>query len=267
MEILGYILVFSVVLAATTVVVLFGTSALGQIQSATAADNGEFAIRAIGSDLEAIHYGSAVVRNTELTLGSASLETGPPAVLNVTAVRYVDDDYDVADDNYTSRVVATNASYTYQPVIYTTGNTDIVYSNTLIIRDQQRGTVALNDPQFAIDENRAVIPAIQTNASVQGVGGSTHQMHSAFVKSNGTTVAADPDVPADSTSYVAVNLTVRTTPDWRVAWERVLNETLADVTNPRDSPQCRRHGEGAISCHFLTDRLVVSNTTIEYDFR
>lgn len=265
-EILGYILVFTIVLAGTIVVVLSGTTALDQVQSATTANNAEFAVQAIASDLEAIHYGTAISRNTELAIRSASLETGSPATLNVTAVKYVDSNFD-ATDGATSSTVATNANYTYRPIVYSTDDADVVYANTLVIRDQRRGVVAVNDPLLAVDENRAVVPAIETTAPVQSVSGGTRQVNSNFVKSNGTTVTAARNVPADNVSYVAVNLTVTTTPDSATVWGRVLNETLADVPNPTGGPDCRRLRESTVSCQFRTDRLVVSNTTIEYDFR
>lgn len=250
-EIIGYVLLFSTILIALGVVVTFGVTALDQVQSATVADNGEFAMESVAGDMEALYYGTSTVRNTELVLDSATLETGPPTTVNVTA-------------NRGGVKVATNR--TFRPIVYKTDDVAIAYENTLLIRDQARGSVAVNDPLVRISDRRAVVPVVQTNASVQSVAGSTHQVHAVLNQSTGESLTSQ------SGDLVRLNITVQTVPDRVDVWERQLNESVGDMTRPTGAPlagrpACRRPDPGHVTCIVATDRLVISHAEIEYELR
>lgn len=248
-EVVGYVIVFSVVLLSTSALVVFGVAALEDVQSATVADNAEYGMRTVASDLEALYYGAATSRTTELSLDSASLETGEKTVVNVTGrVRGSD------------RKETINRSF--RPIVYATDSADIAYENTLVVRDQRDGAVAVNEPLFDLSADRTVAPVVGTNAStVQSIAGGTRQIRSVLVGGNGTTMA-----PPDS-DPVVVNVTVRTTADRAPVWGRTFNESLAGVNRSGSSdPACGTHGPAVINCKYETDELLVSNVTVDYEF-
>ncbi|WP_123535048.1 DUF7289 family protein [Halosimplex salinum] len=250
-ELIGYVLVFSAVILAIGSVVTFGVTALDEVQSATVADSGEFAMQSVSADMEALYYGTATSRNTELTLESATLETGAPTIVNVTA-------------NRGGTKVATNR--TFRPIVYKTDDVAIAYENTLIVRDQARGSVAVNEPLVSISDHRAVIPVVETNASVQSVGGSTQQVNAML---NGSTAESLTSKSGDS---VRLNVTVQSVPDRVDVWERQLNESVGDMVRPPSAPlagrpACKRPEPGYVTCIVATDRVVISHAEIDYELR
>lgn len=250
-ELIGYVLIFSAVVLAITGIVTFGVSALDQVQSSTVADNGEFAMQSVAADMEALYYGTATSRNTELTLDSATLETGAPTTVNVTA-------------NRGGRKVAINR--TFRPIVYKTDDVAIAYENTLVVRDQARGSVAVTEPHLTISRDQAVVPVVETNSSIQSVGGTTYQIHAILANTTGrslTRTASDP---------VRLNVTVQSLPDRVNVWERQLNESVGDMTRPAGAPldgrpACRRPDPGHVTCIVGTDRAVISHSKVVYEFR
>jgi hypothetical protein len=253
-ELIGYVLVFSAVVLAVGGIVTFGVSALDQVQSSTVATNGEFAMESVAADIEALYYGTATVRNTELTLETATLETGPPAIVNVTATRG-------------GETVEINREF--EPLVYSVEDTTIAYENTLVVRDQARGSVAVNDPLMKISDQRAVVPVVETNATSQSVGGGTYRVHSVL---NQTTAESLSLSRGPVTQRVHLNVTVQSVPDRIDVWERQLNETVGDLTRPSGvpysgEPACRRPDPGHVTCIVETDRVVISHAEIAYELR
>lgn len=250
-DLIGYVILFSALLIGIGVVVGFGITALNEVQSATIADNGEFAMQAVSTDMAALYHGTATVRNTELSLKSASLETGPRTTVNVSADRG-------------SKQVSSNA--TLRPIVYSNDDVDIAYENTLVIRDQQRGSVAVNDPLVSISDSQTIVPVVETNASIQSVAGGTRQVHGVVNNSTGVSLSRD------NGNDVVVNITVQTVPDRVDVWERQLNESVGDLERPSarplgPRPACRRPEPDHVTCIFATDDLVISHAEIEYEFR
>ncbi|WP_135365818.1 DUF7289 family protein [Halosimplex halophilum] len=249
-ELIGYVLVFSAVVLAIGGVVTFGVTALDQVQSSTVADNGEFAMQAVAADMEALYYGTATSRTTELTLDSATLETGAPATVNVTAIRG-------SERVEVNRVV--------RPIVYRTDDVAIAYENTLVVRDQARGSVAVTGPRLALSRSRSVVPVVETNATTQSVGGGTSEVHAVAGNSTGVSLTRDSDP-------VRLNVTVQSLPDRVDVWERQLNESVGTITRPPGAPlsgrpACRRPEPDHVTCIVPTDRVVVSHAEIDYELR
>jgi len=249
-ELIGYVLVFSAIVLAIGGVVTFGVTALDQVQSSTVADNGEFAMQAVAADLEALYYGTATRRTTELTLDSATLEAGAPTTVNVTAVRG-------------SKTV--EIGHQFRPIVYKTDDVTIAYENTLVVRDQARGSVAVNDPLITISKSQSVVPVVETNASVQSVGGGTSEVHAVVANSTAVSMTRGSD-------RVRLNVTVHSLPDRIDVWERQLNESVGSLDRPSGAPlagrpACRRPEPDHVTCIVGTDRVVVSHTNVVYDLR
>lgn len=248
-EIIGFVIVFSAVLSATVVVSAFGLTALEDVRDSTVASNGEVAMQALGDDVEAIYYGSAARRTTELTLDSASLDVGDPTRVTV-SVESTDAGSTVDDDR----------TWTLTPLVYRSDGASIYYENSLIVRQQRDGAVAVTDSLFRMDDDRAVIPVVRTNATANNsVSGGTRRV-AAF--ENGTeSVALTTDPLADPSDTLEVTLTLSGIAGREQVWSRTLNEAYSGpITTP-----CTPSAAGdRVECTFETDRVVVSSVSIEY---
>lgn len=249
-ELIGYVLVFSAIVLAIGGIVTFGVTALDQVQSSTVAENGEFAMQSVAADMEALYYGTSTSRTTELTLDSATLETGAPTIINITAV---------------SGSETVEFDREFRPIVYTTDDVTIAYENTLVVRDQARGSVAVNDPLVSISSSQSVIPIVETNSSIRSVTGGTRDIRAVLADTTGASLTKDSDP-------IKLNITVQSLPSRIDVWERQLNESVGPMDRPSGAPldgrpACRRPDPGHVTCIVGTDRVVVSHANVAYDLR
>lgn len=248
-EIIGFVIVFSAILSATLIVSVFGLTALDDVRESTVTNNGEVAMQALGSDLEAIYYGSAESRTTELTLDSASLDVGDPTRIEVSIEST--DGGSTIDETWKWRLT---------PLVYRTESASIYYENSLIIRQQREGSVAVTDSLFRMDDDRAVIPVVRTNAtSNKTVSGGTHQI---VAYENGTESVVKTDGPLPNPAdTLAVTITIMDVPGREQVWTRTLNDAYTGTGSPPCSPIL---SDDEVECTFQTDRVLVSNVSVEY---
>ena len=250
-EVIGFVIVFSAILSATLIVSVFGLTALDDVRESTVTNNGEVAMQALGSDLEAIYYGSAESRTTELTLDSASLDVGSPTRVEVSITST--DSPPTIDETWKWRLT---------PLVYRTDSASIYYENSLIIRQQRDGAVAVTDSLFRMDDDRAVIPVVRTNATAnKTVSGGTHQI---VAFENGTESVVRTDGPLPTAATLDVTLTIMDVPDREQVWTRTLNDAY---TGSGSSPCSPVLSDNEVVCTFETDRIVVSNVSVEYELK
>lgn len=247
-EIIGFVIVFSAILSATLVVGVFGLNALEDVRESTVSNNGEVAMKALGSDLESIYYGSAESRSTELTLDSASLYVGDPTRVEVSVI----------STDTPSPTVTEDWKWKLQPLVYRSEGASVYYENSLVVRQQREGSVAVSDPLFRFDDDRAVIPIVRTNATANAsVSGGTHRID-AF--ENGTESRTLPAVPSPGYSF-DVSIAITDVSGREQVWARALNDAY---TGTGSSPCTPDVANDEVTCSFTTERVVVSSVTVEY---
>lgn len=252
-EIIGYVLVFSVALIALLAASMFGLAVLEDVQEMTATQGSEHGMQTIGADIEAIYSGSAMSRTTELDVQGA-LQTGPESTIEVTV-------------SGGGRLGSpTTVSKTFRPLVYSTDRADLVYENTLLVRDQSEGAIAVSEPLGTFSADRAIVPMVLTRSdTVQSVGGGTHEVESIVTNTDSHAFTSD------TGQRVSVVLDLSgLTPDRADVWMRALNARLEGVPSPRSpDPPCYHPGssDDAVRCEFDTNTVVVSVTEIEYDLR
>lgn len=254
-ELVGYTILFSLALTALVVTVVLGVGALEDIQESTVVDNGEFAVRAVESDLDALYRGSAATRRTELSLKSASLETGAETTVTVS----VDDPGDADPPRQIG-------PFAFRPIVYSTDRVDFVYENSLVVRDQRQGAVAVTDAEFVVSSEQTVVPVVQTVAEPQSVGGSaTGSVDAVVNRTRGYTVT-NRTFPADA---FVVTVEVDTAPDRVRVWNRTLSDAVSETTDlpVGGSPGCEvtDPANGVLECNVETTTVVVSRVEITYD--
>jgi len=157
-EVLGYALIFSIILVSIGIVSVGGLSALQETRDAEQLDNAERAMSVLADNTEDIYARDAPSRATELSVGSASLSLGENVTVNATVH---------------AGGTRTTHSYTLRPVVFRSGTTRIVYEGGAIFRDQPDGGSILRDPPFVFTgAPRQQLVVVQTAGPSQSVAGS-----------------------------------------------------------------------------------------------
>ncbi|MFB6139041.1 MAG: hypothetical protein ABEJ26_01240 [Halosimplex sp.] len=239
-EVIGFVIVFSAILAATVVVSVFGLSALNDVRESTVANNGETAMQALGSDVEAIYYGSAESRTTELTLDSASLAVGDPTRVKVRVPS-----------------AGIDREWKLYPLVYRSDAASIYYEDSLVVRQQPTGAVAVTDSLFRMSDERAIVPIVRTNAAANvSVRGGTHRVE--FV-GNGTE-----SVVHSEPSPFSITITIEDVPGRERVWADTLNEAYTGSASTPCTPDLADDKVVCDGPSFETERLLVTNATVSY---
>lgn len=229
-DLLGFAVVFGIVVLSISLVYTFGLGALTEVQDDEAFDNAERAFDIIADNMADIHRNGAPGRSTEVDFQGGDLALAGQTTLEVNTSK---------DGNVS--VIAT-------PIRYRSGDRALFYAAGAVVRTDRDTARIVNEPPFRFDENRTVISAIETipDSDTDSISGGT-----ARVRSRGDVST----VPiADTTGDVTFNISV-TSPRFR-AWKRYferegLNCPDVDTAN------------NTVVCRFTTDELYVRETKIK----
>jgi len=226
-EVLGYALVFSLVITTVAIVTVGGVSELQDTRDTEQINNAQRAFDLLKTNMNDIAKRSAPSRSTEMRLAESQLDIG-----NAVTVR-VQTNGSSATDNQTF-------SYRVSPIVYKSSNADttLVYSAGAVFRVQGESGIAVKRPAIVASDDRLVIPLIQTRSRTQqSIGGGT-------VRVRGTRVGETLTV-SDTTGRYS-NVTVNVTSSRAGLWKDLLtdypafNETnCGDVSGTDDEIYCR----------------------------
>lgn len=244
-EVVGFVLVFSLVLGTISIVYVGGFSALSDTRDGERINNAERAFDVLADNFQQIGRGEAPRRATEIKVADAQMT--------------LDDRYDVVVNVSGSPVVAS-----IRPLTFHSGTgTKIVYEHGAIVRvDEDGGAVMLREPDFLFDDERTVIRHVELRGGQQSLGGTT------TVLVRGERVTRQTEFPSqgqdDDVTGLTTNITLQTAPERTDVWVRYLEdrEQLSDCTD-RDVPGRDTHRE--IECDLTTDSLVVSRTRVDVE--
>lgn len=158
-EVLGYVVVFALVITAIGFIVVAGIGSLENVRDAEQASNAERAFDVVADNMAAIYERNSPSRATEIDLANSELFYGN----NISIAISVDDG------------TTTTYEYEIQPVeLRITDDTSLVYEGGAVFRDQEDGGVILREPPLLFTESRVHIPIIQTTTTdFRSVGGAT----------------------------------------------------------------------------------------------
>lgn len=235
-EVVGFILVFSLVLGTISLVYVGGFSSLQDTRDQEQITNAERAFDVLSNNLEEIGRGEAPSRATEIKLSDAQLsiqETGNVSIFDASDVRR-------------SQVNRSNA------IVYSAGSySRVVYEHGAVIRVDGSSSVMINEPDFVISEDRTVIRHIELIGSGQGVGGDTTALIRSHETSSGVIHSSEPT--GDMT------LQVNTSAPRADAWERYLESEISE------NDACNSDKDGGlatISCTYSTESIYVAKIKI-----
>ena len=239
-DVVGYVLVFSLVVSVVGVVSVAGFSSLDGARDAEQANNAERAFDVLADNMRDVHAKGAPSRATEISLSEASLRTTGTVTMNVTARNTT------TDENFTIEKRA-------QPLVWA-GNedTELVYSLGATIRQEPDGGVVIEGMPSRYDTDRTVIRLVQARADSKQYAGSTYRVRA--VRSS-TNVLLSEDT--DKYDELWVNVTSPRADTWERHLERYPDTDCSVVTLPGDSTE-------TVTCEF-SDRESVYVTLTRID--
>jgi hypothetical protein len=157
-EVLGYVLVFSLVVVMVAIISVSGLTGYQDVQTFERQSNAGKAYDVMHNNIEDIYYGGAPSRATEIDLGETRLSLGGPVTINVTA------------GSGSDRV---HTNVTTRPLVQRLGDgNELVYEGGAVFRTSPEGGLLRRDPPMTLRADSAHV--IVSNVSQQGrrgVGG------------------------------------------------------------------------------------------------
>lgn len=198
-DILGFAVVFGIVVISISLLYTVGTTALTDIQHAHAMDNAERAFDIVDANVEDLYRNDAPGRATELQFAGGQLAVSGTTTVSVTNVT-----------NIEGRPMAVVAVST--PLSYKSKEMALYHAGGAVIRKDRENAIIVNDPPFRFSEDRVVLSLIETSSTgdSRSIGG-TGSIHLSL-RNRGSTIERIIDEP--------VTIEVSVTSPRYSAWER-----------------------------------------------
>lgn len=222
-ELVGYFLIFSVVVLTILLVGATGLVGLNNAQDFQRTTSAQQGFSALANDVDDVVRRGAPSRTTEISLADASLSL--EQTTNIT----------VRTDNESVE----NTTVQLHSLVYDSGSgTQIVYTSGALLRVDEGNSVMFREPNFLLGNDTVIIPAVTLSpGETDSVGGDTAV--SVETSDAGTDVVGAGDVDT---------VTVEVTSPRAAAWYRYL-DTEADCDLP-DS--------GTVTCRIDADHVSVT---------
>lgn len=203
-DVVGYVLIFSLIVATVGVVTVTGFSTLEDRQDAERVNNVERTFDVFANNMEDVYRGGAPSRATEMRLAGGELRYGEPTEITV---RRSDD----PNINRTARVT---------PLVYADGDTEIVYEAGAVVRSDGDGGVMLRRPPLQFGTERTLLPLVRTTRSTESTSVSLEDT----IRVESARTSIDTDVPSGLADPSA-DLELEIDSERQEVWNRYLEET------------------------------------------
>lgn len=199
-EVLGYILVFALVLTSIGFITVSGVSSLEDIREAEQASNAERAFDVVHDNMAAIYERNSPSRAIEIDLTKAQL-------------------FYTANSSIEIKVGAEQFDREFRPIVLRPSDgTRIVYEGGAVIRDQDDGGVMLEEPPLLFSTERVHAPIIMTTTpAIESAGGTT-------VLLRGKSTAREVLLADTQGNYAGDTITVTISSPRYEIWERYFEE-------------------------------------------
>ncbi|WP_255195949.1 DUF7289 family protein [Halorarius litoreus] len=241
-EVLGFALIFAVIVLSVALVTVAGYQGLDASRDAERVNNAERGVDILADNIDDVVRAGAPSRTTELRVSDADISVGEPVSIRVSG-RPVGSATDTFDHQFDVRPLVYEAD-TDASVVYVTG---------AVLRTDRSGAILLRDPGFVVAANETVLTVVEPRSvDTSGVGGSG-PVH---VRVTGD----DPVVlVAESTPH---EVTVEITSPDAYVWKRYFEAQASETP----SMTCSRPASDTVTCHWVTDRVAVTSAGVEVRF-
>jgi hypothetical protein len=162
-EVLGYILVFSLVIATITTTMVFGFGGLEDRQAEEQVTNIERAFDVLADNIDDMQRYEDPSRATEIRLAGGTLSLGQEVTMTVGR----------GSGGTIDPSAQTNV--TLRPLVYESEGGTVVYEAGMVFRADEASSLARTETPFVVDDARAVVPTIVTVSGGDAVGVSSDQ--------------------------------------------------------------------------------------------
>lgn len=227
-DVLGYVLIFSLILGSVALVSAAGYSSLDSVRATERFGNARQVFEVLDSNVDDLLDSGASSRGTEIRLADATIDFGDPVRFNVSVEGY----------GYNRTIV--------DPLVYSqSADRQIVYSGGATILSDRGYTRLTDGAPFRLD-NRTMLTLVQTRARDSGISGSGRVL----VRTTRATQSVH-SYRGDGPYTVTLNVTS----DRAAAWARWLDSDLPGGT-------CGVVGHTA-TCTFETETVHVRTVVVD----
>ncbi|MEF8838024.1 MAG: hypothetical protein V5A18_00800 [Haloarculaceae archaeon] len=150
-DLIGYVLVFSLVASSVAIVSIGGLDSLENARSVEQVNNAERALDVLADNMEDLFREGAPSRASEVTLEAASFQTSDKVIINISG----------------NQTGGPNFSFQSQSNVLVWESqggrdTELRYAFGTVIRNQRAGGVVLREPPFEFGDERTILPIVQT---------------------------------------------------------------------------------------------------------
>lgn len=239
-EVLGYALVFSLVIVTVSIISVSGLSGYQNAQDFERQTNAQKAYDVMHNNIEDIYYKGAPSRATEIDLGESQIYLGDPVVINVTA-------------NGTTVVNVTS-----RPIVQNLGDDNrLVYEAGAVFQTSSQGGIRKREPAMTLGSDRAhiIVPNISQGGGTSGLGNGIVRVRARSLEQSLKYQNTTRDDP------VKVNVTIETTTATRAdLWEEYFeSKALFDDCGPFD-------GAETVACETTAEALYIVQSDISIFF-
>lgn len=238
-EVIGYVLVFSLILGAITFVSVAGFSSLEETRNREHVRNAERAFDVLRNNVGDIYQQGAPSRATELSLTNAQLQTGEEFEMTVT----------VEDGSG----VTTTVTREITPLVFVgPEGTEFIYAAGAVLRDGRESGSVVYDPPFRFGSERTILPVIRTHSNrTRSLGGGTVLIR---------TMSTNRIVPVVASQVSTLRIELTDSPRQEL-WKRYLSEEVdLDCTESGTTLSCE-----VPSSRTPIDRVVVTVQEIRWE--
>ena len=232
-DVLGYVVVFAIVVATIGLTFTAGFSGLQDARNAERVNNAERAFELLWDHIADVTNRGAPSRTTEIPLSSGRLSFGDPVRITVSE----------AGGRF-------NTTRTIDPIVYHSGTgTRIVYAAGAILRRQRTGGTVRYPQGFVLSAERTMIPIVETR-SVESDARSDGAVLVQTVVDQREVLYTNADDP--------VTLWVNLTTPRASAWHEHLGG--------RSDVACEPGFSGEVACRITTRRAYVTRVSVNTTF-
>lgn len=257
-EVIGFVLVFSLVLLTLSVVYVAGFGGLEDARGSERLNNAERAFDVFGDNVADIYGDGVPSRKTEIKLAEAQLSYGEPTTFNVTVENVTDGG---------GNLIIYEAST--RPLVFSTGGpSKLVYENGAVIRSDRGGAILRRPPPLLIEQNRTIVNYVvltKARGTTNSVGGEG----TVLVR----TVRRGQTMLVQERNNTNVRLRIETATERAAVWEQYVNER-ADWSGSDwedgDNVPCETtdlgDGRSRVVCTLKPDEFYLASTGIKTEF-
>lgn len=229
-DLVGFAVVFGIVVLSIALVYTFGVSALTEVQHSEAVNNAGRAFEILADNMADIHRNGAPGRSTELDFESGELAMTGDVTMNVNT-----------NSTFSTSIVPSS-------IRYTTGESGYYYTSGAVVRTGRTSASIVHEPPFRFSHDRIVVSMVETKevGNVTAIGGGSVRVSA---RSGGTTVETL------ETGGVKFNISV-SSPRYE-AWHRYLTSQQLEPKSCDVTP-----ATNTVDCHYVTEQVYVRRTVV-----